>query len=139
MKEKWLLIPLASLVFVSCEKKEESLPPAAPAAERIKPAPTKIEPVPDSVPAPAAVERSTADKAPESSAPPTPVTPAVAPPPVAPVAKPAIPTAKKVEGQPGFVFSPFSDNMIDVRDMPAGTLVQDPGYPASEKRYFRVP
>jgi hypothetical protein len=26
-----------------------------------------------------------------------------------------------------------------VRDIPSGTLVQDPTYPAAEKKYFRVP
>ena len=47
--------------------------------------------------------------------------------------------ATPVPGKPGFVFSPYNNKMIDVRDIPSGTLVQDPTYPASEKKYFRVP
>ncbi len=47
--------------------------------------------------------------------------------------------AAPVPGKPGFVFSPFNQKIVDVRDIPSGTLVQDPTYPASEKKYFRVP
>ncbi len=47
--------------------------------------------------------------------------------------------ANPVPGKPGFVFSPFNNSPIDVRDIPSGTLVQDPTFPASEKKYFRVP
>jgi hypothetical protein len=50
-----------------------------------------------------------------------------------------IPVAKPVEGQPGFVFSPYNDKVVDVRDMPPGTLVADPTFPASEKKHFRLP
>lgn len=53
--------------------------------------------------------------------------------------KPEHPVAKAVEGQPGFVLSPFNKQIVDVRGVPAGTLVQDPTYPAEEKRLFRVP
>lgn len=49
------------------------------------------------------------------------------------------PFANKVPGKQGFVFSPYNKQVIDVRDIPSGTLVQDPTYPASEKKYFRVP
>jgi hypothetical protein len=49
------------------------------------------------------------------------------------------PFANKIPGKPGFVFSPYNNQPIDVRDIPTGTLVQDPTYPASEKKYFRVP
>jgi len=49
------------------------------------------------------------------------------------------PFAKKIPGKAGFVFSPYNSQPIDVRDIPTGTLVQDPTYPASEKKYFRVP
>lgn len=41
--------------------------------------------------------------------------------------------------QPGFVFSPFSNKIVDVRDIPSGTLVADPTFPAEEKKHFRVP
>ena len=47
--------------------------------------------------------------------------------------------ARAVPGKEGFVFSPYNNKVIDVRDIPSGTLVQDPTYPAAEKKYFRVP
>jgi len=47
--------------------------------------------------------------------------------------------AKPVPGKTGFVFSPFNNKVIDVKDIPSGRLVADPTYPASEKKYFRVP
>jgi len=53
--------------------------------------------------------------------------------------------AKKAPGREGFVLSPYNNKIIDVRDektgkqFPRGTLVSDPTYPASEKKYFRVP
>ncbi len=47
--------------------------------------------------------------------------------------------ANKVPGKEGFVFSPFNNKVVDVCNIPSGTLVQDPTYPASEKMYFRVP
>ncbi len=47
--------------------------------------------------------------------------------------------ANKVPGKEGFVFSPYNNKVVDVRDIPSGTLVQDPTYPPAEKKYFRVP
>lgn len=47
--------------------------------------------------------------------------------------------ANPVPGKEGFVFSPYNNKLIDVRGIASGTLVQDPTYPASEKKYFRVP
>lgn len=47
--------------------------------------------------------------------------------------------ATKVPGKDGFVISPYNGKVVDVRDIPTGTLVQDPTYPAAEKKYFRVP
>jgi hypothetical protein len=44
-----------------------------------------------------------------------------------------------VKGKVGFVMSPFNDKIIDVRDLPPGTLVADSTYPSEEKKYFRVP
>lgn len=53
---------------------------------------------------------------------------------------PGYPYADKVPGQPGFVVSPITGKPIDVRGMPAGTLVKDPTAPAEmDKPYFRVP
>lgn len=49
------------------------------------------------------------------------------------------PFANKVPGKDGFVFSPYNQKVVDVRDIPSGTLVMDPTYPPSEKKYFRVP
>lgn len=49
------------------------------------------------------------------------------------------PVAEPVADQPGFVKSPFSGKIIDVRGIPAGTLVADPMFPAEEKKHFRVP
>jgi hypothetical protein len=48
-------------------------------------------------------------------------------------------TASEVPGSPGMVVSPHSGTVIDVRGIPSGTLVQDPTFPASERKYFRVP
>lgn len=58
-----------------------------------------------------------------------------------PVEKPRndYPFANAVPGKEGFVFSPYNNKVVDVRDIPSGTLVQDPTYAASEKKYFRVP
>jgi len=47
--------------------------------------------------------------------------------------------ASPVPGKPGMVFSPYNNKVVDVRDIPSGTLVQDPTYPAEQKKYFRVP
>lgn len=49
------------------------------------------------------------------------------------------PFATSVPGKDGFVFSPYNQKVIDVREIQSGTLVQDPTYPAAEKKYFRVP
>lgn len=49
------------------------------------------------------------------------------------------PQATPVPDQLGFVYSPYNHQIIDVRDIPSGTLVADPTYPMSEKKYFRVP
>ena len=49
------------------------------------------------------------------------------------------PFAQKVPGKEGFVFSPYNQKVVDVRDIPTGTLVSDPTYPESEKKHFRVP
>lgn len=47
--------------------------------------------------------------------------------------------ANKVPGKDGFVFSPYNNKVVDVRDIPTGTLVQDPTYTGAGKGYFRVP
>ena len=57
----------------------------------------------------------------------------------APPAKTEYEYATPVPGRPGFVLSPYNGKMIDVKGIPSGTLVADPAYPASEKKYFLVP
>lgn len=49
------------------------------------------------------------------------------------------PTAIAVPGKPGFVFSPYNNKLIDVQGFASGTLVADPTYPMSERKFFRVP
>ncbi|TAG10549.1 MAG: hypothetical protein EAZ42_03350 [Verrucomicrobia bacterium] len=49
------------------------------------------------------------------------------------------PVAIPIPGKDGFVFSPYNNKPIDVRGIAKGTLVQDPTYPAAEKKNFRVP
>ena len=53
--------------------------------------------------------------------------------------KPTYEVAKKAPGKDGFVLSPYNNKLIDVRGIASGTLVRDPTYPPSEKKYFRVP
>lgn len=52
---------------------------------------------------------------------------------------PEYPPAVAVSERPGFVTSPYNGKIIDVRDIPPGTLVADPTYPTEEKKYFRTP
>lgn len=56
-----------------------------------------------------------------------------------PVKKVSYPTATSVVGKEGMVLSPYNNRVIDVRGLPSGSLVRDPTYDASEKKYFRVP
>lgn len=49
------------------------------------------------------------------------------------------PFGTPIPGREGFVFSPYNNKMLDVRNIPSGTLVMDTTYPPSEKKYFRVP
>jgi hypothetical protein len=60
-------------------------------------------------------------------------------PPTPPIPPKNHPVAAAVPGKPGFVFSPFNNKVVDVRNIASGTLVADPQYPASEKKHFRVP
>lgn len=139
MKKKWFLVPVMAVALASCEKQEQAVPPATPTAEKKIPAPTKIEPAADTAPAnpPAPADPSgAASNATENPPGATGTTPA---PPSSPPPGDGIPVAKSVEGQPGFVFSPYNDKVIDVRNMPPGTLVADPTFPASEKKHFRLP
>ncbi len=53
--------------------------------------------------------------------------------------KEGYPVATLVPNKPGFVFSPYNKLVIDVTAIPSGVLVIDPHFPASEKKFFRVP
>jgi hypothetical protein len=61
------------------------------------------------------------------------------PKPTTPEKKPEYKFASKVPGKEGFVFIPYNNKVVDVRDIPSGTLVQDPTYNGEGKGYFRVP
>ena len=61
------------------------------------------------------------------------------PKPSKPETKAAVPVARRVPGRDGFVFSPYNNKMINVKDFASGTMVADPTYPPAEKKYFRVP
>jgi len=52
---------------------------------------------------------------------------------------PEYPIAEGLKDSPGFVISPHNGNIVDVRDIPKGTMVADPSFPPEEKKYFRVP
>ena len=49
------------------------------------------------------------------------------------------PTAIKVPGRDGFVTSPYTGKVMDVRNIPSGKLVSDPDYPKSSKKFFYIP
>ena len=74
------------------------------------------------------------------SPPPTSLPPEPGPPPPAP--KPgrlSYPVARTVPGRADVVFSPFDNRWVDVAGFKSGSLVADPNYPLSDKKFFRVP
>ena len=52
--------------------------------------------------------------------------------------KPTYRYAIQIPGKEGFVFNPFTNNPVDVRGIPSGTLVRDPQDPNPDHK-FRVP
>lgn len=59
-----------------------------------------------------------------------------------PTVKPApanYPEAIPVPEKPGFVLSPYNNEVVDVEGLKSGTLAADPRYPLEEKKYFVVP
>mgnify|MGYP001827734096 CR=1 FL=1 len=52
--------------------------------------------------------------------------------------KPNYPYALPIPGKDGFVFNPYTNNPVDVRGIPSGTLVRDPQDPNADHK-FRVP
>ncbi len=57
----------------------------------------------------------------------------------APPVKGIYPTAAKVPNKNGFVLSPYTQKILDVRSIPSGKLVSDPDYPKSSKKFFYIP
>ncbi|MCP5535684.1 MAG: hypothetical protein H7A51_05540 [Akkermansiaceae bacterium] len=53
-------------------------------------------------------------------------------------AKPKYPTASAVPGKPGFVFNPYTHNIVDVKGIGSGKLCRDPE-DADPTHKFRVP
>ena len=51
----------------------------------------------------------------------------------------SFPVAEGVPGKPGFVISPISGKIIDVNDIPPGTLVRDPMISTEQGGIFRIP
>jgi hypothetical protein len=49
------------------------------------------------------------------------------------------PFAVPIPGKKDLVFSPYTNKEVDVRGIPSGTLVNDPTFPQSEGKFFRVP
>ena len=52
--------------------------------------------------------------------------------------KPKYPTASAVPGKPGFVFNPYTHNIVDVKGIASGKLCRDPEDPDPTHK-FRVP
>jgi hypothetical protein len=76
---------------------------------------------------------------PVNTAPPGTSSQTAPPPPPVVEKRPEYKFAQKVPGKDGFVLSPYNGKVVDVRDIPSGTLVQDPTYTGDGKGYFRVP
>lgn len=134
MKANWLLAS-AAVFIASCEK---PAPLIAEKSERKLPSPPKIEDTPPPAPPAPAPEKPAAptqDTAEAPSLPPPPKDPEP------PILRPGAPEAEAeaVPDKPGFVFSPYNNKIVDVRELPSGMLVADPSYPFSEKKFFRVP
>jgi len=115
------LAGLVVLALVSCERKEEATAdkgPAAPASAKESVAPVAKEPeasaaAPEGKPTKASERPEIAEKKP--------------------------PIAEPIPDKPGYVKSPFSGAIIDVKGIPSGTLVADPMFPSDQKKHFRIP
>ena len=49
------------------------------------------------------------------------------------------PIGAPVPGRPGYALNPYTQNEVDVRGIPKGSLVQDPNDPEGKVHRFRVP
>ena len=133
MKEKRLLIFIL-IALASCGKKEAADNPETAAARKPIITHTPIQETTESPP------EKTATRPPETLS--QVELQKILHPPKAPEPIPAagqFPVAVSVPDKPGFVFSPYNNKIIDLREMPPGTLVSDPTFPAAEKKYFRAP
>lgn len=147
------LLPVACLLVASCYPYPE-VPPhsqAGPRTSRQSP-PTTSSPdqqrIKEEREKLAAAEQKKKDaerKASASTTPPAtkPSTPAsttpTPPKPAEPKPRTDWPYATPVPGRAGLVFSPYNQLIVDVTDMPTGSLVSDPTFPPDQKKYFRVP
>lgn len=113
------LAGILALSSLACQRKEEAIPPKSPG-------PAAAESAATSSPADEEMKDAPAGKPTKASERPE-------------VAQKKPPVAEPVAYKPGFVKSPFSGTFIDVRGIPAGRLVADPTFPASEKKHFRIP
>lgn len=138
-----LLVRVAGLVLIASQLSScawvaawrSKSEPVLPEPEPPKPGPTRPQPHPpgpDNQPDPQPQPDPEPKPGPEPEPPSQPPTPQ-------PVPKQNVPIARAVPGKPGFVFSPFNNKLIDVQGIASGRLAADPTYPASEKKYFRVP
>jgi hypothetical protein len=133
MKVNWLF-PSAVIVLASCEK---PAPIIADEPKRKMPMPTRIQ---ESPPDPGSSSLSEIKSEPKAAETPPAVKNSPPPPPAPkPASASRTPEASPVPNQPGFVFSPHNGKIVDVRNIPSGTLVADPMYPPTEKKHFRVP
>lgn len=115
-----------------------------PAAPKIPTPPEKRTSPPAAHPLPS-IAAQTAKPTPPTQ--PTPPAPAPQSRPATPPAaeKPAaasnsdLPVAAAAPGKAGYVLSPYNHKLILVRGIPSGTVVPDPAYPDSDKKFFRVP
>lgn len=130
MKGKWFPI-MAALLFCSCKKEV-----VVSAPDSLKTETGTAAAAPTAPSAPAANESKTADEGNSRVRPSQPPVERDYPKPPPP---PEVTYAKAIEGKPGYVMGPDSGKVIDVRNIPPGTLVADPTFPAEEKKYFRVP
>ena len=116
------LIRLAGILAVSslaCQRKEEAIPPKPPGPAAAESASSAAPAVEEKSEAPAG-KPTKASERPE-------------------VTQKKPPVAEPVADKPGFVKSPYSGTIIDVRGIPAGRTVADPTFPAAEKKHFRIP
>jgi hypothetical protein len=116
------LIGLAGLLALSslaCQRKEETTTAKAPA-------PAATESASSAAPAAEETKEAPASKPTKASERPA-------------VAEKKIPVAEPVADTPGYVKSPFSGQIIDVKGMPGGSVVADPTFPPEAKKHFRLP